>query len=126
MQRLHSKQRRPTIEFQSFGASPAGCPVNGFRTDSTAPTRGDATVTIDKSLRRTGRLQRTRNVLKRSERIEKLEFEDRWQDGQSPFGLPKVRVIKSVIGRKKKKKKEEEEGEGELGEEAQDATEESE
>lgn len=86
-------------------------------------------MTIDKSLRRTGRLQRTRNVLKRSERIEKLEFEDRWQDGQSPFGLPKVRVIKSVIGRKKKKKKEEEDGEGELGElgeEALDATEESE
>ena len=111
MQRLHSGQTRPRI---------------GVRIDSTAPTRGDATVTIDQSLRRTGRLQRTRNVLKRSERIEKLEFEDRWQDGQSPFGLPKVRVIKSVIGRKKKKKKEEEDGEGELGEEALDATEESE
>ena len=60
-----------------------------------------------------------RNVLKRSERIEKLEFEDRWQDGQSPFGLPKVRVIKSSLGRKKKKKKEEEE----LGDEAMEATE---
>ena len=83
-------------------------------------------MTIDKSLRRKGRLGRTRNVLKRSERIEKLQFEDRWQDGQSPFGLPKVRVIKSVIGRKKKKKKEEEEGEGELGEEALGGTEESE
>ena len=60
-----------------------------------------------------------RNVLKRSERIETLEFEDRWQDGQSPFGLPKVRVIKSSLGRKKKKKKEEEE----LGDEAMEATE---
>ncbi|MBQ11648.1 MAG: small basic protein [Planctomyces sp.] len=67
-------------------------------------------MSIDKSLRRAGRLLRTRNVLKRTERIEKLEFEDRWQEGQSPFGLPKVRVIKSTIGRKKKKKKEEEEG----------------
>jgi|GEM_PF-805446 small basic protein (TIGR04137 family) len=81
------------------------------RADFTAPTRGDATaVSIDKSLRRAGRLLRTRNVLKRTERIEKLEFEDRWQEGQSPFGLPKVRVIKSTIGKKKKKKKEEEEG----------------
>ncbi len=60
-----------------------------------------------------------RNVLKRSERIEKLEFEDRWHDGQSPSGLPKVRVIKSSLGRKKKKKKEEEE----LGDEAMEATE---
>ena len=55
-------------------------------------------------------LNQHRNVLTRAERIEKLEFEDRWQEGQSPFGLPKVRVIKSTIGRKKKKKKEEEEG----------------
>ena len=76
-------------------------------------------MTIDKSLRRRGQLLRMRNVLKRSERIEKLEFEDRWQDGQSPFGLPKVRVIKSSLGRKKKKKKEEEE----LGDEAMEATE---
>ncbi|MFP6767150.1 MAG: small basic protein [Planctomycetaceae bacterium] len=65
-------------------------------------------MSLDKSLRRVGRLVRTRNVLKRSERIEKLVFEDRWQEGQSPFGLPKVRVVKSTIGKKKKKKKEEE------------------
>ncbi len=120
MQRLHSEQSRPTIGFQSCGESPADEP----QTDFTAPTRGDATVTIDKSLRRKGRLERARNVLKRSERIEKLEFEDRWEDGRSPFGLPKVRVIKSSIGRKKKKKKEEEEGE--LGEEVMDVEEESE
>ncbi len=80
-------------------------------------------MTIDKSLRRRGHLTRTRNVLKRSERIEKLEFEDRWQDGQSPFGLPKVRVVKSSLGRKKKKKKEEEE---ELVEEGMEATEDEE
>jgi small basic protein (TIGR04137 family) len=92
----------------------------GLESDSNAPTRGDATVTIDKSLRRKGHLLRARNVLKRSERIEKLEFEDRWQDGQSPFGLPKVRVVKSSLGRKKKKKKEEEE---ERGDESTDVTE---
>lgn len=61
-------------------------------------------MTIDKSLKRGGRLQRSRNVLKRSERIERLKTEDRWEDGQSPLGLPKVRVIKTVVGKKKKKK----------------------
>ena len=65
-------------------------------------------MTIDKSLRRRGRLTRSRNVLKRAERITQLEFEDRWDEGQSPFGLPKVRVIKTVVGRKKKKKAKEE------------------
>ena len=69
-------------------------------------------MTIDKSLKRKGRLARTRNVLKRSERIDQLKFEERWEEGRSPFGLPKVRVVRTVIG-KKKKKKSEEEGEGE-------------
>lgn len=69
-------------------------------------------MTIDKSLRRTGRLVRARNVLSRAERIARLQFEDRWQEGQSPLGLPKVRVYKTVVGKKKKKKsKEDEEGE---------------
>ena len=61
-------------------------------------------MTIDKTLQRKNRLVRARNVLKRAERIARLEFEDRWQEGQSPLGLPKVRVAKVVIGKKKKKK----------------------
>ncbi len=65
-------------------------------------------MTIDKSLRRKGRLVRFRNVLKRAERIEKLQFEEKWKEGQSPLGLPKVRVVKTSVGKKKKKKKEEE------------------
>lgn len=65
-------------------------------------------MTIDKSLRRKGRLARSRNVLKRHERIARLELEDRWQEGQSPLGLPKVRVMKTVLGKKKKKKAKEE------------------
>jgi small basic protein (TIGR04137 family) len=68
-------------------------------------------VTIDKSLRRQGRLVRSRNVLKRSERIAQLQFEDRWQEGQSPLGLPKVRVLKAVAKKKKKKAKEEDDKE---------------
>ena len=62
-------------------------------------------MTIDRSLKRKGRLSRSRNVLKRDERIEKLQADDRWRDDQSPFGLPKVRVQKIVVGKKKKKKK---------------------
>ena len=65
-------------------------------------------MTIDKSLQRKGRLVRSRNVLKRHERIERLQLEERWEDGQSPLGLPKVRIIKTVIGKKKKKKTAEE------------------
>lgn len=74
-------------------------------------------MTIDKSLQRKGRLVRARNVLKRSERIERLKFEDRWDEGRSPLGLPKVRVIKTVVGKKKKKKSKEEEEDEEQKEE---------
>ncbi|WP_437226919.1 small basic protein [Planctomicrobium sp. SH661] len=58
---------------------------------------------IDKSLKRGSRLGRSRNVLKRDERVEKMKADDRWSDGQSPLGLPKTRVQKAVIGKKKKK-----------------------
>lgn len=62
-------------------------------------------MSVDKSLKGGGRLSRSRNVLKRAERIEKLMEQDRWVDDQSPFGLPKVRVYKVAVGKKKKKKK---------------------
>lgn len=62
-------------------------------------------MTIDKSLRIRRGLVRSRNVLNRAERIKKLSETDRWQEGDSPLGLAKVRVETVVI--KKKKKKEE-------------------
>jgi small basic protein (TIGR04137 family) len=68
-------------------------------------------MSIDKSLRRKDSLQRARNVLTRGERIKQLQNEERWQDGRSPFGLPKVKVIK--IAKKAKKAKEEKAEEGE-------------
>ncbi|HVW02404.1 MAG TPA: small basic protein [Planctomycetaceae bacterium] len=67
-------------------------------------------MTIDKSLRRKGRLVRSRNVLKRGERIEQMKTEERWVEGRSPLGLPKTRVIKAAVGKKKKKAKAEEDG----------------
>jgi len=70
---------------------------------------------IDKSLKRGGRLGRSRNVLTRDERVEKLKADDRWTDGQSPLGLPKVRVMKLVVGKKKKKEEGEDDAKGAKG-----------
>ena len=57
---------------------------------------------------RSGSLK-NRNVLKRIERLEKLKESDRWQEGDSVFGLAKVRVEKLALRRKKKVKAEEDE-----------------
>lgn len=68
-------------------------------------------MSIDKSLRRKNQLARSRNVLTRGQRIQTLKTDERWPDGRSPYGLPKVRVLK--IAKKPKKAKEEvKEGEG--------------
>jgi len=72
-------------------------------------------MSIDKSLRRKNQLQRARNVLTRGERIKTLQNEERWSDDRSPYGLPKVKVIKLVV-KKVKKAKEEEKVEGAEGE----------
>lgn len=76
-------------------------------------------MSIHKSLKVTGSLTRARNVLTRLERIEKLKSQEKWQEEDSIFGLPKViaRVMK-----KRPKKKKEKEAEGE--EEAEATTEE--
>ena len=70
-------------------------------------------MSIDKSLRRKNQLARSRNVLTRGERIKVLQSEDRWKEGRSPFGLPKVRVLK--ITKKSKKAAKEETAETEAG-----------
>jgi len=67
-------------------------------------------MTMDKSLKVRLGLARARSVLSRAERIERLKNADRWQEGDSPFGLAKVRVYKLAIKKKKKKKEEGEEG----------------
>jgi small basic protein (TIGR04137 family) len=69
-------------------------------------------MTMDKSLKMRLGLARARGVLNRAERIQRLKSADRWQDGDSPFGLAKVRVYKLAMKKKKKKKEEEEGAEG--------------
>ncbi len=66
-------------------------------------------MSLDKSLKTSASLSRHRNVLRRSERIEVLKDEDRWDDNQKPVGLPKVAHRKVAVGGKEKKgpKKEE-------------------
>jgi small basic protein (TIGR04137 family) len=62
-------------------------------------------MTIDKSLKiRSGSI-RNRNVLTRVERLELLQQNDRWVEGDSVYGLPKVRVVKVSLKKKKKVKK---------------------
>ncbi len=60
-------------------------------------------MTIDKSLKIRRGGSSNRSVLTRGERLEKLKESDRWKDGDSPFGLAKVRVRKLVMKKKKKK-----------------------
>ena len=47
-------------------------------------------MSIDRSLRLKDALVRHRNVLTRAERIERLKDEEKWEDGKSVLGLPKV------------------------------------
>ena len=71
-------------------------------------------MTIDKSLKVRRGATRNRSVLTRVERIARLVEADQWKEGDSPLGLPKVRVRKLTM-KKKKKKKEEEGAEGAEG-----------
>ena len=65
-------------------------------------------MTLDKSLKISSRSLNERNVLTRIERLKKLEETDRWSEGDSVFGLAKVRVEKMALRKKKKVKKIEE------------------
>lgn len=64
-------------------------------------------MSIDRSLKTAGKLARHRNVLTRAERITKLKDLDRWEEGKSAFGLPKVAHRNLKVGKKTKKKEEE-------------------
>ena len=69
-------------------------------------------MTLDQSLRIKRGAGNTRAVLTRAERITRLQSEDKWTDGQSPLGLPKVRVFKLSMKKKKVKKAEEPDAKG--------------
>lgn len=63
-------------------------------------------MSIDRSLKTGGNLNRHRNVLTRDERVAKLIETGKFDEkGDSPIGLPKVGNRKVVAGGKTKKKK---------------------
>ena len=63
-------------------------------------------MSIDRSLKTAGNLNRHRNVLTRDERITKLAAAGKFDEsGSDPLGLPKVGNRKVVAGAKTKKKK---------------------
>ena len=66
-------------------------------------------MTIDKSLKIKAGGVKQRNVLTRAERLAKLQAADRWSEGDSVLGIPKVRVEKLTMKKKKKVKKPEDE-----------------
>ena len=66
-------------------------------------------MTIDKSLKIKAGGVKQRNVLTRAERLAKLQAADRWSEGDPVLGIPKVRVEKLTMKKKKKVKKIDEE-----------------
>ena len=66
-------------------------------------------MTIDKSLKIKAGSAKSRNVLTRGERLVKLIESDRWSEGDPVYGIPKVRVQKISLKKKKKVKTEEKE-----------------
>ena len=64
-------------------------------------------MSLDKSLKSRDSLVRHRNVLTRAERLDKLEEDERWSEGASVFGLPKVLHRKAALAKKDKEKGEE-------------------
>ena len=62
-------------------------------------------MTIDKSLKIRSGAARSRNVLTRAERLALLQKNDRWSEGDGVLGLPKVKVMKVALKKKKKVKK---------------------
>jgi len=64
-------------------------------------------MTLHKSLRRNDALERQRSVLTRWERIAALKKDKKWKEGDSVFGLPKVRTVFRVRKAKPAEKKEE-------------------
>lgn len=67
-------------------------------------------MSLDRTLKIHGAMARTRSVLTRAERIERLMEEGNFDPGKDePFGLPKMKVRHSKAGTKSKKEKTDEE-----------------
>jgi len=63
-------------------------------------------MSLDKSLKSHDKLARGRNVLSREERLQRLLDDEHWKEGDSLFGLPKLKPLRMVAPKKTKKTKE--------------------
>ncbi len=59
-------------------------------------------MSLDRSLKSANALIRHRNVLTRDERLTKLKEDEKWRDGMSVFGLPKVAHRKQELAKAEK------------------------
>jgi len=53
------------------------------------------------SLRSADKDKAQRSVLKRYERVKILKEKDKWKDGESVYGLPKVKIVKFKVKKEK-------------------------
>ena len=56
-------------------------------------------MSLDRSLKSANSLVRHRNVLTRTERLEKLAEQEKWNENKSVFGLPKVAHRKMAVAK---------------------------
>jgi small basic protein (TIGR04137 family) len=61
-------------------------------------------MTLDKSLKVAGGTIKARNVMTRVERLKRLAELERWKEGDPVIGIPKTRVPKLALKKKKKVK----------------------
>ena len=57
-------------------------------------------MSLEKGLKPKGQMTRQRNVLTRAERIDALMDRDEWEEKNSVYGLPKLRVLQHSKRRK--------------------------
>jgi small basic protein (TIGR04137 family) len=73
--------------------------------NSKLPLPEEATMTLDRSLKVRAGAIKARNVLTRAERIAQLQKMDKFNEDENIIGMPKVRVMKVSLKKKKKVKK---------------------
>ena len=64
-------------------------------------------MSMDKSLKKASGLTRSRNVLKRAERLAVLQEDERWSPAQGVFNLPKTKYRRLAPGQSGPKRPEE-------------------
>ena len=64
-------------------------------------------MTVHPSLRSKGKGKRSRSVLKRFERLKTLLEKEKWANGNSIFGLPKIKALRWKLKKAKKATEEE-------------------